>query len=419
MSNYKCDVKKAFDGVLEAYDAPGETPIRCIRYEKTIEYDEETRRAMDKRFLYSVDSLREKSALVVGAGTLGNEVVKDLIFSGVRDVTVVDMDVYEYYNLPRSTLIRADDVGLPKAEALARRAAEASPFDLNVTGIVADITRLGWGFLEGFDIVLSPVDSWSIRSYVSRGCHVHGIPHVSCGTAVLGFGEGSMMATTVTVEPAGCSACYECMVRGNLKDQERKLSCLDIEPETQPQVLSFSSVSAGFAAQAAVNILLRRLSAGTDKNGMPKAWSYQIREIGRVDDLDGISVCTPYTASPSCGFHSRLPEAPEVSVIEVGRDVPIRELWKKMNGIFGKDGIYEADLRWSSLHYLVYPEGATRDADRVDPVNIVYIDDRDDEMSDRTLIRRLPPDQTYLVTDCSRLDGESRAVRIVFTDKEA
>ena len=57
--------------------------------------------------------------LVVGAGALGNEVLKNLALLGVGTVYVVDFDEIEESNLTRSVLFRAEDCGRPKAEVAA------------------------------------------------------------------------------------------------------------------------------------------------------------------------------------------------------------------------------------------------------------------------------------------------------------
>ena len=54
----------------------------------------------DKRFLHSIQELAGKKVLIVGAGTIGNLLVEYAMNSGVNDITIVDMDAYEYWNLP-------------------------------------------------------------------------------------------------------------------------------------------------------------------------------------------------------------------------------------------------------------------------------------------------------------------------------
>ena len=60
---------------------------------------------------------------MVGAGALGNEVLKNLALVGVGTTYLIDLDCVEPSNLSRSVLFRAEDAGKPKAVAAAARAA--------------------------------------------------------------------------------------------------------------------------------------------------------------------------------------------------------------------------------------------------------------------------------------------------------
>jgi len=55
--------------------------------------------------------------MVVGAGAIGNELIKNLALLGIGKLIIVDMDKIEQTNLTRSVLYRMKDVGKYKSEA--------------------------------------------------------------------------------------------------------------------------------------------------------------------------------------------------------------------------------------------------------------------------------------------------------------
>lgn len=58
--------------------------------------------------------LSAAKVLVVGAGALGNEIVKNLALLGVGNLLIADLDRIENSNLSRSVLYRAADQGCRK-----------------------------------------------------------------------------------------------------------------------------------------------------------------------------------------------------------------------------------------------------------------------------------------------------------------
>jgi adenylyltransferase/sulfurtransferase len=73
------------------------------------------------------EKLRTARTMVVGAGAIGNELLKNLALLGIGHIFAIDMDRIENSNLTRSILFRQKDEGRYKAEVAAERVREINP----------------------------------------------------------------------------------------------------------------------------------------------------------------------------------------------------------------------------------------------------------------------------------------------------
>jgi len=82
---------------------------------KVREYDRDRFDRMRRIDCLDIDNLHRSRCLVVGAGALGNEVVKCMLLAGFGDITIVDMDEVVISNLSRCVFFREGDGGRKKA----------------------------------------------------------------------------------------------------------------------------------------------------------------------------------------------------------------------------------------------------------------------------------------------------------------
>lgn len=378
----------------------GGKKVKKSAFHTTRNYTDTQKAELDKRFLHSIQELAGKKVLIVGAGTIGNLLVEYAINSGVSDITIVDMDAYEYWNLPRSSMVTETSLRRPKALELAKAAAERSCFSINVTGINANICDLGWGFFKQFDLVLSPVDSAAVRQYIDRGCKLYHIPHITCGTGNI----GDQFTGNVVSFPADSVVDLE-YVWGNGYRQtlEERRSCSDIPDETQAQVMGFSAQIAGMTMDLALKYLLGK------SEDVKTAWKYILNSVGNGFVRDKAALRTfkygKFPAEIKSELFDALAEAEAIHYIEFDRTHPKHELWEKMNAVFQEDiPSYKLNLEWSLNIPVAYrstdayakievPEGCG-----VDPV-----------------LWQLPKEHIYLVEG----DEHDYLVKLCFTDKEA
>ncbi|MBM4027897.1 MAG: ThiF family adenylyltransferase [Planctomycetes bacterium] len=197
--------------------------------------------------------LRSAKILVVGAGAIGNEILKNLALLGIGHVIVIDLDSIEISNLSRSVLFRPSDVGRPKADVAAERTRDLYP-ECKVKAISGNVRHdLGLGVFRWADVILGALDNREARLWINRAAWKMNRPWID------GAIEGINGVARVFLP--GKPPCYECTLgEVDWKILDRRMSCKlltreEIQGGKTPTTPTTSSVIAGIQVQEAVKLL--------------------------------------------------------------------------------------------------------------------------------------------------------------------
>jgi len=232
-------------------------------------------------------ALLSARVLVVGAGALGNEIVKNLALVGVGNLTIVDMDIIEHTNLARCVFFRSEHEQKFKSEVLAFEANSLNP-DVKTEFYTCPIQELGDGFIGQFDLIVAGLDNREARVWLGAAAKRTG------RTWIDGAIEG-LMGKVQTFVPDG--PCYACTMGD--KDWEaltKRLSCKllgveEMEGGHTPTNATTSSIIAGVQAQEAIKYLVSKKDYYAIEN---KVWRMMGEQMATFFSIVEISDDCPF-----------------------------------------------------------------------------------------------------------------------------
>lgn len=199
--------------------------------------------------------VRSARIAVVGAGAVGNEVVKNLVLLGAGRVDVFDFDRVELHNLTRSVFLRESDVGAPKATAVATRAAELDPA-VAIRGIEGDFRdSLSLSRLARYDCAIAAVDNFEARLKLSEMCVLAGVDLVNAG-----IDSRHVIVESFPLRAFADGACYECHLPESAYQRiAERYSCGGLKRAARaerlvPTTAITASVAGAMAASAALRL---------------------------------------------------------------------------------------------------------------------------------------------------------------------
>ncbi len=201
------------------------------------------------------ERLRRARAFVVGAGALGNEILKNLALLGVGRILVADLDTIEDTNLTRAVLFRQQDCGRPKAQVAAERVMEINP-DVKAEYLIGDVNYdVGLGVFREMDLIFGALDNREARVTINAACWKLGKAWIDGAIEVL-HGVARVFAPLNEDSP-----CYECTMSEldyKLLSQRRSCALLSRDDVLQgkvPTTPTIASIIGGLQVQEGIKML--------------------------------------------------------------------------------------------------------------------------------------------------------------------
>ena len=267
---------------------------------------------------WDADKVANSKVMVVGAGALGNEVLKNLALMNVGNIFIVDFDTIEYANLCRSVLFREKDIKRDKFKSLiaAERIKEMNP-NINVQAVNGDIMiDVGLGVFNRMDVIIGCLDNRIARLFINRYAYKTG--KVWIDGAILN------MSGQLNVYKNGVS-CYECALTDtDWANIRTKLGCADVaQRNSSAGRVPTTPISSSIIAAMQVQEALKIIHDYTDKSMMGEQFTY-----------DGMNNWIVNFASPplkeECESHYEIPEKEIIQMKNLSHTDTIGDAIKKL-----------------------------------------------------------------------------------------
>ncbi|KAM3437492.1 hypothetical protein NHJ13734_004616 [Beauveria thailandica] len=147
--------------------------------------------------------VKQSRVLMVGAGGIGCELLKNLVLMAFGEIHIVDLDTIDLSNLNRQFLFRQEHIKKSKA-LVAKEAAERFNPNVRIVAYHANVKddQFTVAWFRGFTVVFNALDNLEARRHVNKMCLAASVPLIESGTT--GFNGQTQ------VIKKGVTACYDC-----------------------------------------------------------------------------------------------------------------------------------------------------------------------------------------------------------------
>ncbi|CRG97007.1 SUMO-activating enzyme subunit 2, putative [Plasmodium gallinaceum] len=115
------------------------------------------------------DKIENMKILLVGAGGIGSEFLKNIITIGCKNIDIIDIDTIDITNLNRQFLFKKKDVKKYKSVVAKERALKYNK-NLNINAYTFDVCIMKSSDIKKYDYIINALDNIKARKYVNKLC---------------------------------------------------------------------------------------------------------------------------------------------------------------------------------------------------------------------------------------------------------
>lgn len=204
--------------------------------------------------------IQNSTVMVIGAGAIGNELVKNLVLTGIGKILLIDYDFINPSNLNRCILFSIEGAKQNeyKADVIKEACTNLNP-DTEIISIKEDLNDIDKTLYKKADVICSCVDNIEARIEANNYAYYNKIPFVDAGIEEF---YGSIQSVYSEVEDAACLQC-------NITDTDldlmwKKYSCTGQEINSEngetfgiiASIITTTSIIGGLQSQQVLKFLL-------------------------------------------------------------------------------------------------------------------------------------------------------------------
>jgi len=233
--------------------------------------------------------IQNSTVMVIGAGAIGNELVKNLVLIGIGKIFLIDYDFINTSNLNRCILfnIESAEQKIYKVDAVKEACSKINP-NTEIVSLKEKLNAIDKALYKKSDVICSCVDNIEARLEANNYAYYNGIPFVDAGIDEF---YGSIQSVFSEENETACLQCN--ITDSDLDMMWKRFSCTGQEIDNEngetfgiiASIITTTSIIGGIQSQQVLKFLL-----GIDRFKKSKKWNPHIGSplIGKQLNYNGV-----------------------------------------------------------------------------------------------------------------------------------